>query len=89
MPAFIAPADFDRWLDCAAVPAEEAAAFIKPADDALLEVYPVAPAVNRVANDSEALIAPLSAQAAAEQTAPPQRTKPEKIKKSDDQPTLF
>ena len=89
MPAFIAPADFDRWLDCDAVPAEEAASLIKPADDALLEVYPISPAVNRVANDSEALIAQLSAQAAAEQAAPPQRAKPEKSKKSDDQPTLF
>lgn len=66
-----------------------AASLIKPADDALLEVYPISPAVNRVANDSEALIAQLSAQAAAEQAAPPQRAKPEKSKKSDDQPTLF
>ena len=66
MPAFIAPADFDRWLDCDAVPAEEAAALIKPAE-----------------KDSEALIAPLSAQTAAERVAPQQ------IKKSDDQPTLF
>jgi putative SOS response-associated peptidase YedK len=85
MPAFISPADFDRWLDCNAVPAEEAVALIKPADDALLEVYPISPAVNRVANDSEMLIAPLSAQA--EQA--PQPSKPSKIKKSDDQPTLF
>ena len=89
MPAFIAPADFDRWLDCDAVPAEEAAALIKPAGDALLEVHPISPAVNRVANDSEALIAPLSAHAAAEQAAPQQPRKPSKIKKSDDQPTLF
>ena len=89
MPAFIAPADFDRWLDCDAVPAEDAATLIKPADEALLEVYPISPAVNRVANDSEALIAPLLAQAAAEQAAPPQPPKPDKIKKSDDQPTLF
>ena len=89
MPAFIAPADFDRWLDCDAVPAEEAAALIKPADDAQLEVYPISPAVNRVAKDSEALIAPLSAQTAAERVAPQQPPKPSKIKKSDDQPTLF
>ena len=89
MPAFIAPADFDRWLDCDAVPAEEAAALIKPADDAQLEVYPISPAVNRVAKDSEVLIAPLSAQTAAERAAPQQPPKPSKIKKSDDQPTLF
>ena len=89
MPAFIAPAYFDRWLDCDAVPAEEAAALIKPADDAQLEVYPISPAVNRVAKDSEVLIAPLSAQTAAERAAPQQPPKPSKIKKSDDQPTLF
>ena len=88
MPAFIAPADFDRWLDCDAVPAEEAATLIKPADEALFEVYPISPAVNRVANDSEALIAPVSAQTDAVQAPPPQ-PKPSKIKKPDDQPTLF
>jgi len=89
MPVFIAPEDFDRWLDCDATPAEEAATLIKPADDALLVVYPISPAVNRVANDSEALIAPESPQAAVEQATPPQGAKPEKAKKSDDQPTLF
>jgi putative SOS response-associated peptidase YedK len=87
MPAFVAPADFDRWLDCDSVPAGEAATLIKPADEALLEVYPISPAVNRVASDSEALIAPLSAQT--EQAAPAPRAKPSKTKKSDDQPTLF
>jgi putative SOS response-associated peptidase YedK len=87
MPVFVAADDFDRWLDCDAVPAEEAATLIKPADEALLEAYPISSAVNRVANDSETLIAPLSPQAAAEQAAAP--AKPSKIKNSDDQPTLF
>jgi putative SOS response-associated peptidase YedK len=87
MPAFVAPEDFARWLDCDAVPAEEAATLIKPADEALLEVYPVSPAVNRVVNDSEALIAPVSPAAMAEQAAAPAR--PRKAKKPDDQPTLF
>jgi putative SOS response-associated peptidase YedK len=86
MPAFLAPEDFARWLDCDAVQAEEAATLIKPADEVLLEVYPVSPAVNRVANDSEALIAPASPTAMAEQAAAPAR--PSKIKK-DDQLTLF
>jgi putative SOS response-associated peptidase YedK len=85
MPVFIAPEDFDLWLDCDRVPAEEAATLIKPADEGLLEAYPISPAVNRVANDSEALIAPGSGQDAA---APVPRPKP-KSKKSDDQPTLF
>jgi putative SOS response-associated peptidase YedK len=87
MPAFIAPDAFDLWLDCDAVPAEEAATLIKPADDALLEIYPVSPAVNRVANDSEALIMLAPASAAAE--AAPSPAKPKKINKPDDQPTLF
>jgi putative SOS response-associated peptidase YedK len=88
MPVFVPPEDFDRWLDCDAVPAEEAASLIKPADDALLEAYPISLAVNRVANDSDALIAPISAQASIQQESPSQ-AKPNKIKKSDDQPTLF
>jgi putative SOS response-associated peptidase YedK len=88
MPVFVPPEAFDRWLDCDAVPAEEAASLIKPADDALLEAYPISPAVNRVANDSDALIAPISAQASFQQESPSQ-AKPNKIKKSDDQPTLF
>jgi putative SOS response-associated peptidase YedK len=89
MPVFIAPEDFDRWLDCDAVPAEEAATLIKPANEALLEAYPISPSVNRVANDSEVLIAPLSSAAAPEQPAPPPQPKAQKTKKSDDQPTLF
>jgi putative SOS response-associated peptidase YedK len=88
MPVFVPPEAFDLWLDCDAVPAEEAASLIKPADDALLEAYPISPAVNRVANDSDALIAPISAQASFQQE-PPSQAKPNKIKKSDDQPTLF
>ena len=48
MPVFVAPDDFDMWLDCAHVEADVAAALIKPADDNLLEVYPVSTAVNRV-----------------------------------------
>ena len=83
MPVFVPSEAFDRWLDCDAVPAEEASSLIKPADDALLEAYPISPAVNRVANDSDALIAPISVQASFQQESPSQ-AKPSKIKKSDD-----
>jgi putative SOS response-associated peptidase YedK len=89
MPVFVPPEAFDRWLDCDAVAAEEAATLIKPADETLLETYPVSPAVNRVANDSEALIAPLSAQGAAASEPVSSKAKRSNIKKSDDQPTLF
>src|SRR5437588_3521204 len=89
MPVFVPPEAFDRWLDCDAVPAEEAASLIKPADDALLEAYPISSAVNRAANDSETVIAPLSTQTQSGPQPSSSKAKPNKIKKSDDQPTLF
>jgi putative SOS response-associated peptidase YedK len=88
MPVFLPPDAFDRWLDCDAVLAEEAAALIKPAEDDPLEVHPISFAVNRVTNDSEALIAPVAPDAAGVREPPP-KAKPEKNKKNDDQPTLF
>src|ERR1700681_2347675 len=61
MPVFVAPEAFDLWLDCARVAGDVAAALIAPPDEALLEVYEVSTAVNRVVNDSAALIAPVPA----------------------------
>lgn len=90
MPVFVPPAAFDRWLDCANVQAEEAAALIRPADEALLEAYEISPAVNRVANDSEALLVP--AAAAEEQpvtNAPAKRVRQKKTQEPDDQASLF
>src|ERR1700728_3144871 len=58
MPVFVTKEAFDLWLDCANVDADVATALIRPADDALLEAYEISTAVNRVVNDSEALIAP-------------------------------
>jgi putative SOS response-associated peptidase YedK len=88
MPVFVPPDAFDQWLDCERFDAKEAAVLIKPADDTLFEAYPISLAVNRVANDSEALIAPLSAQAAAN-PPPPAKAMPSKSKAADDQATLF
>jgi putative SOS response-associated peptidase YedK len=88
MPVFVPPEAFDQWLDCERFDAKEAALLIKPADDTLLEAYPISLAVNRVANDSEALIAPLSAQPARD-PQPPAQAKPRKTKAADDQATLF
>jgi putative SOS response-associated peptidase YedK len=91
MPVFVPPEAFDRWLDCANVEAKDAAVLIKPADDALLEVYEVSSAVNRVVNDSDALIAPLTAAAALAQSATeaPRKAKPKRAKEPDDQASLF
>jgi putative SOS response-associated peptidase YedK len=92
MPGFVPPEAFDLWLDCDVVPAEEAARLIKPADEGLLEVYPISSDVNRVANDSDALIAPRSAQGPVESNPASGKPKPSKSKKSekpDDQLTLL
>ena len=62
MPAVIAPEAFDLWLDCAKVDAATAAALIVPAPENLFEVYEISTAVNRTANDTPALIAPLASQ---------------------------
>jgi putative SOS response-associated peptidase YedK len=96
MPVFVPPQAFDLWLDCANVEASVAAALIAPAAEALLEVYEVSTAVNRVANDSAALIAPVTAAqtaiAPSAETKPTAAEKPKKTKKPkkrSDQPSLF
>jgi putative SOS response-associated peptidase YedK len=93
MPVFVPKEAFDLWLDCANVEADVAAALIRPADDHLLEACPVSPAVNRVANDSPALIAPAAAEpapaAAPERSAPAALAKRKKAKEPDDQASLF
>jgi putative SOS response-associated peptidase YedK len=61
MPVVIGPEAFDLWLDCSRVDSVAAAALITPAPENLFEVYEISTAVNRVANDSAALIEPLSA----------------------------
>jgi putative SOS response-associated peptidase YedK len=83
MPVVIAPEAFDFWLDGGKVDAETAAALIEPACDELLEAYEISSAVNHAANDSPALIAPVTP------GAPLVDTRPAKAGKADDQLTLF
>jgi hypothetical protein len=59
MPVVIAPEAFDLWLNCANVDATTAAALIAPASEDLFEAYEISTAVNRAANDSPELMAPL------------------------------
>jgi putative SOS response-associated peptidase YedK len=91
MPVFVQPEAFDMWLDCANVEADVAAALIAPADEGLLKVYEVSTAVNRVANDSAALITPVPAGAAPAAASPPaaKEKKAKQPKPSDDQASLF
>ncbi|MDQ0355940.1 putative SOS response-associated peptidase YedK [Rhodoplanes tepidamans] len=68
MPLILPPEAFDPWLD----PATEAAtatALIAPAPDDLLEAWEVSTAVNRTANDSPDLLAPVETAAPAEAPA--------------------
>jgi putative SOS response-associated peptidase YedK len=86
MPVILPPEAFDLWLDCAKVDAKTAAALLTAAGEDLLEAYEVSPAVNRAANDSEALIATLPQ---AKETEPALAQKAKAKKRPDDQPTLF
>ena len=77
-------------LKCRKLGNDVAATLIRPADEGLLEAREVGTAVNRVANDSEALIAPFSPAAAEQQAVPPmKKAKPKKPKAPDDQASLF
>jgi putative SOS response-associated peptidase YedK len=92
MPVILSPEAFDFWLDCTSVDAKTAAAVLLPARDDLLEAYEISPAVNRVANDSAALIAPVREPEAERATpadaAPANKPKPKKSK-ADDQLSLL
>jgi putative SOS response-associated peptidase YedK len=70
MPVVIPPEAFDFWLDCANVDARTAAALLVPAPENLFEVYEISTAVNRVANDSAALLEPVGAGTQPAPTAP-------------------
>jgi hypothetical protein len=92
IPGYRLASTFDLWLDCAKVDAVTAAALIVPAPENLFEAYEISTAVNRAANDSPALIAPLGSQpappAAAAPAAKPKTIKPKTIK-DDGQTSLF
>jgi putative SOS response-associated peptidase YedK len=87
-PVIVPPEQFDFWLDSRNVDAEMATVLFAPAPDGSMEVYEISQAVNRVANDSAALLDPVSAEgalAAATQTKPKSRRR----EKDDGQASLF
>lgn len=59
MPVVLPPDAWDAWLDRDNDDVDTLAAFLKPAPDDLLELYPVATDVNSVQNNGEHLVAPL------------------------------
>ncbi|PKR88782.1 DUF159 family protein [Pleomorphomonas diazotrophica] len=60
MPVILDPRDWDEWLDCGNRRPSDVAHLLRPAADELLEAVPVSERANSVANDDEALIAPLA-----------------------------
>jgi len=91
MPVVIAPENFDLWLDCRWENENAAAGLIAPPSDDLFEAYEISTAVNRVANDSPALIAPLQNRESMISTAEPsgiKRKAPGKSKADPEQKAL-
>lgn len=60
MPAQLAPADWDRWLDPATADAGELHALLHAGPDAALACHPVARLVNDVRNDGPTLLEPIA-----------------------------
>ena len=70
MPVMLERAAWDAWLDADGVAHERAVALLKPCDDALLDVFEVGPAVNKVANDDPSLLVPARPEVRIERAEP-------------------
>ena len=86
MPAVIPPEAFDMWLDCDRVDPLVAAALLAPAPETLFAFHEVSTAVNRTANDSPDLIAPVVAGAAARRRSLMRRLPAFQRRPRDDRP---
>ena len=61
MPVILAPADFDRWLDCAPGSAAPVFDLLAPATEGLLEIIPVSTRLNNSRNEGPELLEPPTA----------------------------
>ena len=91
MPVIVPPEAFDLWLDCANVDARTAEALIVPAQEDLLEAFPVSTDVNRTANDNPKLVERLAVGAEPEPAPKPaaKRSAAKRAKTDDGQGVLF
>jgi putative SOS response-associated peptidase YedK len=89
MPVVVPPDAFDFWLDCNNVDALTAAALLVPAREGFFEAYEISTAVNRVANDTAAVLEPAPDVPAPEPAAAPPAKRPRVPKKDDRQSSLF
>jgi putative SOS response-associated peptidase YedK len=69
VPVTVAPGDFDRWLDCGDVDAEQAATLLAAPGEGAFAWHAVSTRVNRAANDDEQLILPIGEQEIAAEIA--------------------
>jgi putative SOS response-associated peptidase YedK len=76
MPVVIAPEAFDMWLDCEVVDAKIAAAMLAPAPEKFFEAFEISTAVNRVANDTPAILTPAPQAAPVAPSPPPKAPAP-------------
>jgi hypothetical protein len=88
MPAIIPQEAFDLWLD-PNVDIETATALIAPAPAGLLDAYEISTAVNRVANDSPALLDAAQTEMEPAPGAPVSPKPGKKPKKDERQASLF
>ena len=91
MPVTIEPDAFDLWLDSTELETEAALSLLVARAVGTSAWHEVSPRVNRVDNDDERLIAPVSAEESAKADEEAARPKPRRPRKpaSDDQGSLF
>jgi len=92
VPVTIAPDDFARWLDCAAFEVDAAMALLHAPDEGEFAWHEVSTRVNRVVNDDEQLILPISDEQRAAEAPPPKKTAARKAApppEDDGQGSLF
>src|SRR6266513_3829743 len=94
VPVTIAPADFDRWLDCGADDAETVMTLLAAPGEGEFAWHEISRRVNRVANDDAQLMLPITAEAmAAEEPKPVKKAAPRKpaaaAAEDDGQGSLF
>jgi putative SOS response-associated peptidase YedK len=80
----VVPRDqFDFWLDCRNVDEQRAANLLVPAPEGSWAIREVSPAVNKVANDSPALLEPYDGRSAALTEPPKAKARPKPAKEND------
>jgi putative SOS response-associated peptidase YedK len=93
VPVTMAPADYERWLDCRANDVDEVMALLRPPAEGEFVWHEVSTRVNSAANDDSQLLLPITAEeSAAEQASRPAKKALRKVAKTepdDGQGSLF